>query len=195
MGVELFTAILLTALTAMGVVLRATLKGATERGSERAVDRAFDRWDWPDKLRRELEKSRRVALQTKRFEAYAKLWAAMQPLALYGNPDGPDVGSLASLPGALSRWYFAEGSGLLLTREVRTFYFTLQRLLTAIDGSEVGFLSALAAQTLAAAREAWRDDGRGFAIEAPSGALAGDLELLGLAALLEPLAPAGEARS
>lgn len=65
----------------------------------------------------------------------------------------------------------------------------------AIDGSEVGFLSALAAQTLAAAREAWRDDGRGFAIEAPSGALAGDLELLGLAALLEPLAPAGEARS
>ncbi len=60
-----------------------------------------------------------------------------------------------------------------------------------VDGSGVTFLSALAAQTLCAARDAWRLDGAGFTIEAPSGALTGDLELLGLSSILEPLS-AGE---
>lgn len=61
-----------------------------------------------------------------------------------------------------------------------------------IDGADVAFLSALAGQTLLAAQEAWRQDGRRFAIVEPSGALSGDLELLGLSSLLEPV-EAGEA--
>ena len=53
-----------------------------------------------------------------------------------------------------------------------------------VDGSDIGFLSALSAQALLSARETWRLDGQTFAITAPSDAIRGDLALLGLETLL-----------
>lgn len=61
-----------------------------------------------------------------------------------------------------------------------------------IDGSEVGFLSALAAQVLLSAKETWRLDDAHFQVASPSPELKADLDLLGLNALLDADQPQPE---
>ncbi|HEX7197590.1 MAG TPA: hypothetical protein VF364_12250 [Candidatus Limnocylindria bacterium] len=115
------------ALATVGLGLQAGVKTSAEEGARIAIDNV----NWPNKLGQELQKVRGTERQELRFGAYAALWAKQRPLAIY------DAGifnekAAKKLSGELSDWYFSDTGGLLLSKQVRDFYFALQDLLRAV---------------------------------------------------------------
>jgi hypothetical protein len=85
----------------------------------------------------ELEGRYDADLRGLRLTVYPKLWAALEPLALYARePAGrPTRGEMRDLALELRRWYFAQG-GLYLSEQAREAYFQLQAGLTVVTTSE-----------------------------------------------------------
>ena len=82
------------------------------------------------KLRTDLQQQVTRDLLNKRFDAYGRLWAEMQPLAAYSD-DLLSPPKAAQLSEALSAWYFSATGGMFLTTKARDFYFSLQDMLQA----------------------------------------------------------------
>jgi hypothetical protein len=82
------------------------------------------------KLRTDLQQQVTRDLLNKRFDAYGRLWAQMQPLAAYSD-DLLSPTKAAQLSEALSAWYFSATGGMFLTTRARDFYFSLQDMLQA----------------------------------------------------------------
>ena len=81
------------------------------------------------KVRLEMRYEVNRDLLARRFEAYGALWSRTSPAAIYTAKEfGPD--QVSDFKEELSRWYFAEKGGLLLTTRARGFYFALQDFLT-----------------------------------------------------------------
>jgi hypothetical protein len=87
------------------------------------------------KLRTDLQQQLTRDLLNKRFDAYGRLWAEMQPLAAYSD-DLLSPAKAGQLGEALSRWYFSAAGGMFLTTRAREFYFSLQDLLQAASELE-----------------------------------------------------------
>jgi hypothetical protein len=120
--------ITLAIVTLSGIVL-ALGKASAEKAAQVAIDNA----NWSRKLAQELQQVRGTERQELRYGAYAALWAKQRALALYdADADGFDGPAAMKLQRELSDWYFSDTGGLLLTRQVRDFYFTLQELLRAV---------------------------------------------------------------
>ncbi len=79
-------------------------------------------------LARELQKSRGLERQELRFKSYGAFWKELRPIAVY-DENHIDRTAVRDLSSKLSDWYFSECGGLLLTPQVREFYFALQDLL------------------------------------------------------------------
>ena len=136
-------------------VLEAGVRQSAASGAQIAIENV----NWPRKLGQELEKVRGTERQELRYAAYAALWAKQRPLAIYDAAlvDGAVVGKLS---GELTDWYFSPAGGLLLTRQVRDFYFALQDLLRsaaaappwhaerAVDGYRATFVAVLEREQL-----------------------------------------------
>jgi hypothetical protein len=82
------------------------------------------------RLRTDLQQQLTRDLLNKRFDAYGRLWAEMQPLAAYSD-DLLSPPKAAQLNEALSAWYFSAAGGMFLTTRAREFYFSLQDMLQA----------------------------------------------------------------
>jgi hypothetical protein len=84
----------------------------------------------------ELEGRYDAELKDQRLGVYPKLWATLEPLALYARdpPGYPTRAEIAKLAVGLRRWYFNDG-GLYLSAESREAYFDLQKALTALTTS------------------------------------------------------------
>lgn len=82
------------------------------------------------RLRTDLQQQVTRDLLNKRFDAYGRLWAQMQPLAAYSD-DLLSPPKAAQLSEALSAWYFSANGGMFLTAKAREFYFALQDMLQA----------------------------------------------------------------
>jgi hypothetical protein len=118
----------LTIVTLSGIVL-AYGRASAEKAAQIAVENA----NWSQKMAQELQKVRGTERQELRFGAYGELWAKQRALALYdANAAAFDGAAARTLQGELSDWYFSPSGGLLLSRQVRDFYFTLQELLRAV---------------------------------------------------------------
>ncbi len=66
--------------------------------------------------------------------SYEKLWALMEPLALYSRPEPVTYEVVNSLSAAMRYWYFQEAGGLYMLQlsldtPTRKAYFVLQELL------------------------------------------------------------------
>ena len=85
---------------------------------------------------RELEARYDGELRNLRLAAYPKLWAHLEPLALYARePAGfPTQAALAAISASLRQWYFRQG-GLYLSSEAREAYFNFQRSLSTVAAS------------------------------------------------------------
>lgn len=84
------------------------------------------------RLARELEAFRGTQRQEFRIESYSKLWATMDPLAIYEDHE-VNPGSMQTLSDHLTKWYFGEAGGLMLTSVARSFYFALQDLVREVS--------------------------------------------------------------
>jgi hypothetical protein len=121
----------------LGVIalfLRLAKKGleeAAKTGAEEAVKESFRSINWPAELARELQKSRGIERQERRYESYGRLWKRLKPLAIYDDTSITKDEMLKLRP-ALSNWYFSVFGGLLLTPQAREFYFALQDLLAIV---------------------------------------------------------------
>lgn len=82
------------------------------------------------KLRTDMQHQVTRDLLNKRFDAYGRLWAEMQPLATYSD-DVISPAKAGQLNEALSAWYFSANGGMFLTTKAREFYFALQDMLQA----------------------------------------------------------------
>lgn len=119
----------------IGGVLVVGLRTAVTTGVTNAVQTGFDRANWPEKLRQELQQVRGSERQELRFKAYGALWAKQRPLALY-DTHGVYPGVVRKLSRDLSDWYFSDAGGLLLTGAVRDFYFAFQDLLRLVAAKD-----------------------------------------------------------
>ena len=106
-------------------------KTAIDSSAEATVKAIIQQRQWPAELTRELQKTRGVERQELRYKSYGALWATLRPLAIYDESDF-DEKKAEALSRELSKWYFSECGGLLLTSQARGFYFALQDLLRII---------------------------------------------------------------
>ena len=85
----------------------------------------------------ELEGRYDADLRGLRLAVYPKLWAALEPLALYARspPGRPTRAEIKDLTRELRSWYFHDG-GLYLSSQARQAYFQLQDGLTVVTTSE-----------------------------------------------------------
>src|SRR5436309_841752 len=67
------------------VLLRTGTEAAVKKSAEGAVEAAFEKFNWPAVLARELQKTRGVERQEIRFKNYGALWAKLLPLAIYDD--------------------------------------------------------------------------------------------------------------
>jgi len=102
-------ATVVTAASAMGV---AALTGL--------VSYRITRWN----IRKEFE----IELRKQRLDAFKKLWAISQPLALYGRKEPVTRAVISRLAQDLRQWYFEEG-GMFLSDASRDKYMALQESL------------------------------------------------------------------
>jgi hypothetical protein len=126
----IISAITLVSVVVGGYLLKVAQQGV-EAGVTRSVETAIDNINWPQKLGQELEKVRGTERQELRYTAYAELWARQRPLAIYAD-EVVDQAAAGKLSVELSNWYFSPAGGLMLTRQVRDFYFALQDLLRSV---------------------------------------------------------------
>jgi hypothetical protein len=112
------------------LLLRTGSQAAVKASAEEAAKSALRQFTWPADLARELQKSRGLERQELRFKSYGALWKELRPLAVY-DESLIDKSTVRNLSSKLSDWYFSECGGLLLTPQVREFYFALQDLLRA----------------------------------------------------------------
>jgi hypothetical protein len=84
----------------------------------------------------ELEGRYDADLRDLRLKVYPKLWAALEPLALYARvpPGRPTRAEIKELTRELRSWYFHDG-GLYLSSQAREAYFQLQDGLTVVTRS------------------------------------------------------------
>ena len=119
-------------LLGLGSIVLATARAAATEaakvGAAEGAKQAIAQVTWPAELARELQKARGLERQELRFKCYGTLWAALRPLALY-DPRPINREAARTLSIALSDWYFSDCGGLLLSVQVRDFYFALQDLL------------------------------------------------------------------
>ncbi len=87
------------------------------------------------KFRKDLEAEYDKTLRAKRMESYEKLWAATQPLALYGREQPLTRELLNQMAITLRKWYF-EGGGLYLTQASKDNYFALQKRIATAKNEE-----------------------------------------------------------
>ena len=124
--------VLTLALLGVGSYVLATFKTGTDAlvktSAEEGVKAAFRDLEWSKDLARELQKTRGLERQELRFRSYGALWKELRPLAIYEVAviNNKAAGELLQ---KLTAWYFGECGGLLLTSNVREFYFALQDLL------------------------------------------------------------------
>ena len=85
----------------------------------------------------ELEGRYDVDLRDLRLKVYPKLWAALEPLALYARfpPGAATRAEIKELTRELRSWYFHDG-GLYLSSQAREAYFQLQDGLTVVTTSK-----------------------------------------------------------
>jgi hypothetical protein len=119
------------------LLLRTGSQAAVKATAEEAAKAALRQFTWPAELARELQKSRGLERQELRFKSYGALWKELRPLAIY-DENRINRRAVRNLSSKLSDWYFSECGGLLLTPQVREFYFALQDLLrtTSRDSEE-----------------------------------------------------------
>lgn len=102
-------------------ILRTVTKSGIEKATETAVSAAFDKYQWPVVLARELEKTRGIERQALRFKSYGALCNALRPLAIYDDNSFSNE-EAQKMNTDLSDWYFSESGGLLLTPQARNFF-------------------------------------------------------------------------
>src|SRR5687768_15759945 len=136
-GVVLEIAIL--AVLAIGGYLlyvgREAFEAGVKASAEKGVEVAIKNVNWRTELAQELEKARGVERQEIRFKSYGALWTNMRPLAIFDRTV-IDRSTSDDLSKRLSDWYFSEHGGLMLTQEVRPFYFALQELLRRVADAQ-----------------------------------------------------------
>lgn len=119
---------LVLAVGALLLFWRSAIETAGKSGAEAVVKELA----WPQELARQLEAIRGAERQKIRFASYGKLWAALEPLAVYRSDRiGPT--ECAKLLTALRGWYFSEQGGIFLTEQARLAYLALQDLLIEAD--------------------------------------------------------------
>lgn len=123
--------VILQIITLAFVILSGIVLALGKAGAERTAQLVIENANWSRKLAQELQQVRGTERQELRFGAYAALWAKQRPLAIYDARVFNDKAA-KKLSGELSDWYFSDTGGLLLSRQVRDFYFALQDLLRAV---------------------------------------------------------------
>ena len=127
---QILTLILLSIGGFLLKVVKTGADAAVKASAEEAAKEVVRRLNWPRELDRILQKTRGVERQELRFKSYGGLWKELRPLAVFDN-NVIDKKTVDELSKKLSKWYFSECGGLLLTRQARNFYFALQDLLRA----------------------------------------------------------------
>jgi hypothetical protein len=111
-------------------LLRTGIEAAAKTGAEEAVKNTLHDLHWSAELAQELQKTRGIERQELRYKSYGALWKELRPLAVY-DATILDRRAVSDLSSKLSDWYFSESGGLLVTPQIRHFYFALQDLLRA----------------------------------------------------------------
>lgn len=103
-----------------------------------AVVSAVISWRKTDTLRNDIFVAAAKEVTEKRLTAYSKLWA----LTSVAKPSNPDIGTMEKrnhLEARLSKWYFKNGGGMLMSPGVRETFVDCKDILVdqSVDSSVV----------------------------------------------------------